>query len=474
VSRILLICDILPTSSHTAGIVLKQFLSHFPAQNEIHTYNVHSDGIVSYTVSERVTGSMRWTRKPQEEWKAPNFLKVFLEGISSREAIKIADDILKEISRQKPDHIIIVIQGQTMIRIANELRKHEIEFSTIHWDPFSWWMYHNKIPKRLESIHNELVQNLSRMKVHLVPSTNYANYLKLPENNFQVIGLAQENFLNSNDHADGVYRFVFSGQMYAKKELLFFIEYLDQIDWKIQDLKLELHIYGSNLNSKHENVFWHGWVVPEKLQRELVRYDCAVLPYPSDEPLKETAANSFPSKLVTYIGADLPVLYLGSTTHPFNKDLLSNISLAIINDPASLQGAIQRCMSLGGTYSKIREQLFTKYFSSEAQKIAVHKYLERSGLDSSGDCLIIPESVHVGSRGGNQFRQKALSLDLGASLYKLRQLPYGVIMIMRNTVGKILTLLAMRSRIIGGIAGLIFVSLSNCTSRMKSILSRRS
>jgi hypothetical protein len=410
--KILLITDVLPTRHHTAGLVLEQFFAHFPLNYELCTYNVQSDSIPTYDVSERITGKMRWTRKPAENWLVPGIFKVALEKLSELDAKVIAKDVLEQISRDRPDLLFIVLQGQTMFRIGIELHKKGVIFSTFNWDPLSWWLHQNKAPERNIRLVNDILPALDSGGTHILPSPSFSHYLQLKSQKQIVLNLSHDKLENLHEDNRNLLSVCFSGQSYATKEIEFFVKTLDEVDWQIEDFKVELHVFGNTRLGQSSSIIHHGWIEPDELVQRLSVFDCALLPYPSQHHLVEVTKYSFPSKFSTYIAASLPVLFIGPETNPFSEKQREPIYFSKVNDVEGLILGLKNLKNKREEYTRNIPELFESEFSSSAQKAAVAKYLDFQPIPHSADMTSLVQLFKRGSREGQLFRYSEKSIRL--------------------------------------------------------------
>jgi hypothetical protein len=416
---ILLITDVLPSSKHTAGIVLHQFFAQIPLNYELLTYCVHSDSLPSYEVSERINGKMRWSRKPSELWLLPGFLKSMFEKISERDTRNISKDINEQISRIKPDLVFLVLQGQTMFRIGLELFKAGVQFSTFHWDPLSWWLHHNKSPNQNLQLLDKIRPALNSGGVHILPNSSFAKYLGLASDNYVVLNLAHEKVERNREEMDNILRVCFSGQAYAAKEIEFFIKTLDSVAWKVDGFTVELHVFGNSYFGTCPQIFYHGWIEPKNLIDRISIYDCGLLPYPSEKAFEEVSKYSFPSKLSTYVAANLPVIYLGPKTNPFSEKQKKSIFLVEVNDRERLLSGLKIMKCNSEEYLQGTQELFDSEFSYSAQTSVVRSYFELQGkvFTEISTSVMIPPNRN--SRHGQQFRYPAQSLTLSHHFNKI-------------------------------------------------------
>jgi hypothetical protein len=466
--RILIISDVLPTDSHTAGIVLNQFINFLPANFEILTYNIQSDGLETYSVSNRVTGKMKWTRKPQENWRAPRILLNFLDSLSAHETNFIIKDIVREVSRQSPDLIYLVMQGQTMFRIAVGLNKAGIEFSTFHWDPLSWWLHHNKGPKKLEKLLSSVTPILNSSGYHLLPSPKYAEYLKLTLNNYSVFNLSHALLEKNNKPVDGLMRICFSGQAYAKKELDFFVEVLDKCNWTLTDLKVELHVFGNAFLGDSKNIIHHGWVEPSKLVKQLSVFDCGLLPYPSENEFKEVSNYSFPSKFSTYIAASLPVLFIGSMENPFSIMQKMSVRQVTIGYEDDLISALESIHKNRVSYVNSISKIFDLNFSTASQQQIVNKifqdYPQNMGVSIVSS--ISGNSKRL-SRDGEYLRYPTFSIPMGKFFYYIQKFGFAPRILTKFLLIRISKGYSKKNYFLGVFAGTFLYCLNSAGRRFK-------
>lgn len=467
--RILLISDVLPTKIHTAGIVLDQFFTRLPHNYELLTYNIQDDGLPTYEVSQRITGKMRWARKPAETWLVPKYFRGIFEKISAHDTTLISNDILREISRQKPDLVFVVLQGQTMFRIAIQLYKHGIEFSTFNWDPLSWWLHHKKAPKSNLKLLEEILPALNSGGVHILPNPNFAEYLKLGYENHIVLNLCHEKFESLNEESENLLRICFSGQSYASKEIDFFIKSLEQLEWKIDDFEIELHVFGNSYLGDSKNIIHHGWVDPAKLIQRLSFFDCALLPYPSEDEFKEVTKYSFPSKFSTYIAANLPVLYIGPETNPFSELHKQSMFTLSLHDIDRLILGLKNLKYDRKKFTQVIPHLFDSEFSVTAQTAIVQEFLDLQSNNFPFESSSLTGNIRRNSREGQQFQFQLISISLSNWFYKwhllVRRIPkYGILKIFN--IFKRIT--KDRNKLLGAFIGLIYFLLSTLFSSFKS------
>ena len=152
---------------------------------------------------------------------------------------------------------------------------------------------------------------------------------------------------------------VIVGQTYALTSIRIFLNFVRKcIDE--DGLQIKIHYYGRSSLSEVDLKFYEdfiinkGWVHPSTISEEIKNYDFAFLPY-FEEDNQIVGKMSFPSKLIVYASALLPVLYVGEKK--------SSPALIISNN------------KIGMVFSQLE---FLKYFNSTL-------FEDMSKLKDSGD-----------------------------------------------------------------------------------------
>ena len=384
-SRVRLVSDIAPTTSLTAGIVLDRILRHLPPDLDVVGTFLIGDWQQNYYLSERVDTSIsKWCRKPQEYWPkkfSPQFLRNLGEHLSGIESRKILEAVLLEESRIKSDHIIVVIQGQTSIRIFNGLHEAGLPVSSIHWDPWSWWAREKSVPNSFNKEISRFESNLRKTRMHLLPSMNFGNLLNIDKKDFSVLYPFVSSFLNKEFNVGNTLRIAFSGQSYAMKEIKSFVEFLNHQKWKIGTRNIELHVFGLNGVQEHPKIIHHGWIEAEELVKKLQHCEMAFLPYPSSKEMLEVAQNSFPSKLATYVSASLPVIYIG----PYDASVAPILESVGIVLPLGEKSSWQKILEVNSerNFEKELKSAYENFFSEEKFVNTLTAWLCANGLEGN-------------------------------------------------------------------------------------------
>jgi hypothetical protein len=403
--RLLIISDIAPTPDFTAGIILERFIQGVQNNFLLKFFIIHDRSLGNYHVSRYLKANqLFWTSKPREDWsglrRLPKIFRRHGEKISEKDTANIASDVKVQISREAPDHLVIVIQGQTTIKLAESLHNLGIPITYIHWDLWDWWRVAHGLSEELDNLTKERINSVFTEGFHLVPTANYADHYEISPDRYialypSLIERISRKISNSNSQID----IAFAGQGYASHEITKFINALDSIDWYLDGRRIILNIFGKiHLESSNASsmIINRGWFHYEKLPEELSKCDLAFLPYPSEGILEKVAFTSFPSKLCSYSSANLPVLYVGPLKTPTSVIASSiGVSLDSSVSESSIIEAIRQLMNKRTDYISSNELVFTEYFSGISFRNSLNKWMMANGLGSLGDAETSRIDSHV-------------------------------------------------------------------------------
>ncbi|HJD63222.1 MAG TPA: glycosyltransferase [Rickettsia endosymbiont of Degeeriella rufa] len=321
--KILLLTDIPPCDNYTAGLVLKPLVKFLPL-----------DQIVICTVSH---SSLEF-KIPEELDKIPHLklfkpsesitrfkgkkIKTFISyGIELLRALKVKYFLLPKIinfaKKHKVDTIWIILQGQTIVRLARPLaKKLPVPLYTQVWDHFEWRLRSHYIDKYtskrlLEEFNEVLKYSTCCATASWGMSKEYeAKY------NIQTIPIVAslpkelaKSPANASHEDRDVFIIAIAGQLYAQDAWMSFINALNEANWIIGEKRILVRIIGRSEVStqKSENFEYLGWRPQEEAITLLSDSDLLYLPYWFSEEFYKESSTSFPGKLVTYFAAGRPV-----------------------------------------------------------------------------------------------------------------------------------------------------------------------
>lgn len=246
---------------------------------------------------------------------------------------QLAEQVRQFIKETQPDLIFCTLEGQTMIRLADQIQETvPLRMVTQVWDPPQWWMRSNSVDGW--SI-NSILQTFSRVLKNSAavaaasPAMAEAYAKEHGANAIPVVpGLpaawAKKPATRLNDGNKLVIGF--AGQMYSKDEWNELLATLDSLDWKVEGRDVEIKMLGREFELEgfyKRNIHYLGW--RDQLESIEILSQCDILycPYFFDRELESTSRLSFPSKLTTYLAAGRPVLLHGpeySSPYKFLKE----------------------------------------------------------------------------------------------------------------------------------------------------------
>ena len=152
--KILLLTDIPPCKNFTAGLVLDRLVDFIP-KDDLTICSIENVALTPELSEKLTTTPILRLRKPREmSFRIGPKLFGSISGFffelvqAFRVNYIIFPKIVRFARKEKVEKIWVILQGQTMIRLAYRLSKKQKEpLLTQVWDPFSWWLRDNKIDK---------------------------------------------------------------------------------------------------------------------------------------------------------------------------------------------------------------------------------------------------------------------------------------------------------------------------------------
>ena len=238
-----------------------------------------------------------------------------IQGV--RTTCQLSPKILAFAREQNVDTLWVVLQGQTMIRLASHVSTAmDLPLFTQVWDPFEWWLRANRIDRftqrRLRTMFDKvLLRSASCATASWAMSEAYTHTYQVK--NIPVIAGLPSTFANPpslQPHYGDEYIIAIAGQFYARSEWDCLIRVLDAANWYIENRRIRIRVLGASYPSFAKapiNFEFLGWQSQDETIRLLAESDLLYLPYWFSDKFSGEARNSFPSKLVSYFAAGRPV-----------------------------------------------------------------------------------------------------------------------------------------------------------------------
>ena len=321
--KVLLLTDIPPCRNFTAGLVLDRLVSFLPA-DKIALCAVVNPSLNPEIPAELESLPMLILKKPREAsvrifpGRLGDLSAFIYELIqSTRVRYKLLPQIVAFAKQQQVDAVWVVLQGQTMVRLARQLSlKLDLPLITQVWDPFSWWLRASRIDgftqRRLLAEFDDVIRySASCATASWAMSETYSNQYGVP-NKPVIAGLPRELARKPAKlpHAGDEFIIAMAGQFYAQTEWNSLIQALNQVKWKIAGRRIRIRVMGGGFQSFTQypaNFEYLGWQSQADTIRLLSEADLLYIPYWFSEEFREESSSSFPSKLVTYFAAGRPV-----------------------------------------------------------------------------------------------------------------------------------------------------------------------
>lgn len=321
--KLLLLTDIPPCRNFTAGLVLDRLVSFLP-KDQLAICAVVNPALQPEIPAELDDVPRLLLTKPREASvrvlpRRAGVLSAFPYELL--QAGRVRNDLLPKIvefaKAQRVDAVWVVLQGQTMVRLARQLtQKLNVPLLTQVWDPFGWWLQANRIDgftrRRLQKEFDDVLKHsTSCATASWAMSENYTakyNVANVPV----IAGLPRELATEpaARPHVRDEFIIAMAGQFYAQAEWQCLQYALNGCNWTVAGRRIRVRVMGGGFSAftqSPSNFEYLGWRSQEETIRLLADSDLLYMPYWFSEEYREESSNSFPSKLVSYFAAGRPV-----------------------------------------------------------------------------------------------------------------------------------------------------------------------
>lgn len=266
--------------------------------------------------------------------------------------------VLDFVNKQKPDKIIIFLQGQTTVRIADLLmQKTNIPIYTHTWDSLDWWLRARRIDKLSSHwILKQYDRVIKNSKSSSVASWGMSDlYQKKYNKTCPVIidGLDKNLSISPakmHENSSDTFTIAMAGQLYARAEWDILVDALNNVNWKLKGKQISLIVMGGSFyheTSTPTRITFLGWHDRENLVKTLSKSDLLYLPYWFSDNFLLESKTSFPSKLVSYFASGKPVLCHAPEYASPTKYIRANDAGFVCskNEQASIIQAIEKAIT---------------------------------------------------------------------------------------------------------------------------------
>lgn len=261
-----------------------------------------------------------------------HIVKRLLAPITLELQIKnIIDEALVFVKEQAPDVCLMVPFGYSNIVFCAKIAdKIQAPIVSLVWDPLDLQVQYGKFDlMRWGSyfIHNYFYSILKSSTYCLVMSDEMGEAYKMYTNPITIrSGISNEILMSAQPSSKTEYYEIgFAGSLYGTDSFQSLVEALNEEQWIINQRPVRLIVIGSSVLNvrmkapKHGEIIWLGRHSQAETILTLSKCDVLYLPYPMDNKYTSTVRMSFPTKLSTYVAANVPILYHG----PSNSTVVS-------------------------------------------------------------------------------------------------------------------------------------------------------
>ncbi len=327
--KILFLTDIPPCTNFTAGIIVNKWCDFLLEEGHEVSVSLVGEPSLNFEIPEDKNSRVKFLKipKPREYWNIPTKkskrstigeIRSFI--MNNKIAIFNIPRIAKAISdfgkTENVDIVFSLIQGQTLTRLTRQVsRRIGVPYVAQCWDPLEWWLRDYGFDK-ITSMINML--EFAEVAKH---ARKFASMSWAMSNVFEkeysakcvtnVPGLESGRVQPKSKEKKNIFKIAFAGQLYATEEFDVLIKALDQMNWQLNEKKIQLELFGKTFDEKyvqHKNIRIKGYMNQEKLLQELASADLLYCPYWFDKKFEKACRISFPSKLTSYLKTAKPIL----------------------------------------------------------------------------------------------------------------------------------------------------------------------
>lgn len=397
--KILLLTDIPPDRSLTAGLVLDRVCRFLPS-GSVACFAVVNPTVNTMLSSDLPGVSTMFVDKPREDGLSEfgargsrtRALAERFRGFHDRNFAVPA--LVRKAARfareQKVDAVWAVLQGQTMIHMARPLaRKLKLPLFTLVWDPLSWWLKSFEVEPHTSKLARREF-DAAILASRAVATASWAMTAEYDKKyhvySVPVIASHDRKVAQSPEpriRTDGELVIGMAGQFYARGEWDQLIIALNACNWMIGGRHVRISVAGHHVpetSAPPGKITKLGWLAHPDLVKRLSECDILYCPYPFDKEMDEVSRLSFPSKLVAYLAAGRPTVFHGpEDASPGRYVAETGSGLVALGPQASaIYNVIERLALNPELFRKCAEnahQAFLRDFTFETMKRNFHEFL---------------------------------------------------------------------------------------------------
>jgi glycosyltransferase involved in cell wall biosynthesis len=388
--KILLLSTVPPCRNWTGGLVLDQFCRFLPAESA--ACFVVTGGATDPEVSPEFSWMpIAYYAGPQQCVPSSRFASVQMlrslkvnARLMFRDIPKLVDHVVGFAKDFGADMLWAVLEGPNVIRAALPAADRlGIPLITQVFDPPNWWLRQSHFdPVSSRQMYRQFDRTIRRSRSCAVVSQPMAeeygkrygvDTVVLPP----CLDLKATPLPPRAPAVADRFTLGLAGQIYAVEEWKSLLRALESVGWRVAGREIAIRVIGRGLAYFVENHRAGGhielldWLPQEELIRRLAEMDAAYCPYWFDPVFENEARLSFPSKLVSYLAAGLPILFhgpdyasparflkanpAGLCCHSLERGAILRSIERLVADPAACAG-----------FSSRGREAFQRYFTLDA------------------------------------------------------------------------------------------------------------
>ncbi len=402
--KVLILTDIPPCTNFTAGLPLNQWIRFLP-QDQIALCAVVDPTLTPLIPDDLASIPKLLLKKPVETAiRIPNRLGILVRKLCrlygfSQEIIRslyvkycLLPKIISFIKQQQVTRIWVILQGQTMVRLAAHLSKEleEILLFIQLWDPFELWLREHGIDKfTAYRLLKKFDYVISRSAFCATASWSMSeSYSKLyGVKNIPIFASLPSTWVKESAkslHDRNEFIISIAGQFYAKEEWRAFISALNQVNWCINGKTIKIRVMGRYFEFSTQlptNFQYLGWRDQEETIDLLEESDLLYLPYWFSKEFYLESTECFPSKLAGYLASGRPVFCHAPNYASPAKYIAQNNAGYVCSSlkPEIIVKHLENVISDTTFYAKVAEngtKCFLQDFTLKTMKKSILKILQ--------------------------------------------------------------------------------------------------
>ena len=382
VKKVLLLTDVFPCDNYSGALVSKQICNYLLNSNyKLYCACVHSVGVKEVKDEEfqaKITSLIQ--TKPSKKHLSQTEFETQLKTVEKNIVTFIQDNNIKT--------IWCPLQGEIILRVLNNIITEikDVRIITQIWDPFEWFLqgmgYSAEEQKPLLKLFDKVIKKSSFVLTASYPMNEYfKEKYNVP---CTPVFSAYEKEPSVKEEKDNKkFTIIISGQTYAKKGINSLLESLQNLNWKYKNKEIVIKYFGFNskiFNKYKSHITDCGYVSQKELVKEQEKADLLYCSYYFDKTIpKSVATQSYPSKIITYIPSEVPILIHSEPNCPVYQDFKKYNCGFLLNstDIKEVEKTIKEIINLKEEEKKNlinnSKKLFNTFFTKKRNKEEILK-----------------------------------------------------------------------------------------------------